>query len=44
MDSLDYFLDLINEEERSIDEDEDEDYDEEEEMEGGKKIKEWLEW
>ncbi len=41
MDSLDYFLDMINEEERSIDEDDEEFDDDEEDIEGGKKIKEW---
>jgi hypothetical protein len=40
MDSLDYFLDMINEEERSIDEDDEEFDDDEEDIEGGKKIKE----
>lgn len=40
MDSLDYFLDLINEEERSVDEDDEEFDDDEEELEGGKRVKE----
>lgn len=39
MDSLDYFLGLINQDERSMDEEEDDEQEEDEEMDGGKKIK-----
>lgn len=39
MDSLDYFLGLINEQDRSFDDDEEDDEEDEEEMDGNKKIK-----